>query len=93
MARLELAEEIGGTAASLELVAKFYTMPGIGDELAHVYLARGVRLGEQRLEPTEMMERHILPVDEVLGMIHRGEMSDGPSALAILLALPRIGQA
>jgi len=92
MARLELAEEVGGTAESIERVATFYTMPGIGDEVAHVFLARGVALGEQHLEPTEVMERHILTLDEVLGMIERGELADGPSALAILLALPKLRQ-
>jgi ADP-ribose pyrophosphatase len=92
MARLELAEEIGGAAQSIEPVGQFYTMPGIGDEVAHIYLARGVTLGEPHLEPTEVIERHVLPLDDVLGMIERGEMSDGPSALAILLALPKLRQ-
>jgi len=81
MARLELAEEIGGTADSLTLVTRFYTMPGVGDEIAHVYLARGVTLGEPRHEATEIMERHIFPIRDVLAMIHSGELDDGPSAL------------
>jgi ADP-ribose pyrophosphatase len=58
--------------------------------MAHVFLARGVTLGEPHLEPTEVMERHIVTVDQALGMIESGEMSDGPSALAILLAMPHI---
>jgi ADP-ribose pyrophosphatase len=90
MARMELAEEIGGAAETIEPVAKFFTMPGIGNEVAHIFLARGVTLGEAHPEPTEVIERHVLAFDEVLGMIERGEMLDGPSALAILLALPHI---
>ncbi len=90
MARRELTEEIGGIAGQLELVTTFYTMPGIGDEVAHVFLARGVTLGEPQREPTEIMERHILPVEEVVTMIYRGEMADGPSALSILLCLSRL---
>ena len=92
MARIELEEEVGGTAETIEPVATFYTMPGIGDEVAHIFLARGVTLGEQHLEPTEVMERHILALDDVLAMIARGELADGPSALAILLALPKLRQ-
>jgi ADP-ribose pyrophosphatase len=90
MARRELSEEIGGEAESLTLAARFYTMPGVGDELAHVYLARGVTLGEAHLEPTEIMERHILELDSVQQMIYDGTLMDGPSALAVLLCLPLI---
>jgi ADP-ribose pyrophosphatase len=90
MARRELAEEVGGQAQSLEEVARFYTMPGIGDEVAHIFLARGVALGEPRHEPSEVMERHAFPLSAVLSMIHRGELADGPSALAVLLCLPHL---
>src|SRR5574341_256216 len=84
-ARAELAEEIGGEGGTLEHIALFYTMPGISDEAAHIFVARGVVLGEPRHEPSEVMERHIFGWDEVLSMVTRGEIADGPSALAILL--------
>jgi ADP-ribose pyrophosphatase len=89
-ARRELAEEIGGMADRLREVATLYTMPGIGNELAHIFLAEGVLLGEPRHEPSEVMERHIFLRDQVIEMIHRGEIQDGPSALAILLCLPHL---
>ena len=92
MARTELAEEIGGTAQSLERVSQFYTMPGASDEIAHIYLARGVTLGEPKHEPTEIMETHVFPVEDVVAMIHSGEIGDGPSALAVLLCLPRLNR-
>jgi ADP-ribose pyrophosphatase len=90
MARRELAEEIGGQAETLREVRSFYTMPGIGNERAHIYLAEGVTLGEPHHEPSEVMERHILPREEVLAMVMRGDIADGPSALAILLCVPHI---
>jgi ADP-ribose pyrophosphatase len=89
-ARQELAEEIGGPAASLKQVATFYTAAGMSDEIAHVFLARDVVLGTPHHEPTEVMERHVFPVTRVTEMIERGEMADGPSALAVLLCLPRL---
>lgn len=89
-ARQELAEEIGGQAANLEQVATFYTAVGMSDEIAHVFLARGVVLGTPHHEPTEIMERHVFPVARVVEMIRRGEMADGPSALAVLLCLPQL---
>lgn len=85
MARRELLEEIGGTAAELRFVGQFYTMNGIGDEVARVYLATGVELGEANREPTEIMDLRRVPVAEALRMAHAGEISDGPSALALLL--------
>ncbi len=88
MARRELAEEVGGQAASLAKIASFYTMPGIGNERAHIFLARGVTLGEPHHEPSEVMERHLLPVNVVLEMVTGGALQDGPSALAILLCAP-----
>lgn len=85
MAARELREEIGGTAELLEHVAWFYTMNGIGTEVAHVFLARDVRLGKPEREPTEVMETRSLPIAEALRMARAGEITDGPSALALLL--------
>lgn len=88
MARQELREEIGGTAARIERVGQFYTMNGIGTEVAHVFLATGVELGEPHREPTEIMEIKRVPIAEALRMARAGEISDGPSALALLLCEP-----
>ena len=85
MARRELREEIGGTAANLQFVGRFFTMNGIGDEVAHVFLATGVELGEVDRESTEIMELRSVPAAEALRMARAGEISDGPSALALLL--------
>lgn len=88
MARRELKEEAGGSAASIEQISAFYTAPGISDEKSLVFLARDVTLGTPHRESSEVMEVHTLPLDDVLGLIHSGVMRDGPSALAVLLALP-----
>ena len=87
-ARRELREEIGGTAADLRYVGQFYTSNGISNEIAYVYLATGVKLGETRREPTEIMEMRLVPVEEALRMARGGEISDGPSALALLWCEP-----
>jgi ADP-ribose pyrophosphatase len=84
VARRELREEIGGTAAELRYVGQFYTSNGISNEVAYVYLATGVELGETQREPTELMEMQLLRVEEALRMARQGEISDGPSALALL---------
>lgn len=84
----ELREEIGGTAARLDFIADFYSMNGIGDEVAQVYLARGVTLGDPEREPTEHIRLHALPIAEALRLARTGAIKDGPSALAILLCEP-----
>lgn len=92
MARRELREEAGGRAERLEMVGSFYTMPGIGTEIIHVYLAHGVVLGEPEREPSEVMERHLVPLAEGLRMAGAGEIGDGLSTLAILACAPRLGR-
>ena len=84
IARRELLEEVGGTAAELRYIGQFYTSNGISNEVAYVYLATGVELGETQREPTELMDIRLVPVEEALRMAREGEISDGPSALALL---------
>ena len=88
VAHRELQEEVGGTAAELHYVGQFYTSNGISNEVAYVYLATGVELGEAQREPTELMEVRLVPVEEALRMARNGEISDGPSALALLWCEP-----
>lgn len=88
VARRELLEEVGGTASELRYVGQFYTSNGISNEVAYVYLATGVELGETHREPTELMEMRLVPVAEALRMAREGEISDGPSALALLWCEP-----
>lgn len=81
----ELKEEIGGTASAIQYFGRFYTSNGISNEVAHIFIASGVQLGEPKHEPAEVMEIHVIPIEKVLRMAHRNEISDGPSALALLL--------
>jgi 8-oxo-dGTP pyrophosphatase MutT (NUDIX family) len=89
-ARRELLEEIGGVAESLRPVARFFTMNGICNQVAHVFLATGVTLGDPHREPTEIMTVHTVAIARALDMAQGGEIDDGPSALALLLAAPHL---
>jgi ADP-ribose pyrophosphatase len=88
VARRELLEEVGGTAADFRYIGQFYTSNGISNEIAYVYLATGVELGEAHREPTELMEIRLVPVKEALRMAREGDIADGPSALALLWCEP-----
>jgi ADP-ribose pyrophosphatase len=88
VARRELLEEVGGRSADLRYVGQFYTSNGISNEVAHVFLATGVELGEAHREPTELMEMRLVPHKEALRMAREGKVTDGPSALALLWSEP-----
>jgi ADP-ribose pyrophosphatase len=83
-ARRELLEEIGGTASDLRYIGQFYTSNGISNEVAYVYLATDVELGAAHREPTELMDLRLVPAGKAVRMAREGEISDGPSALALL---------
>ncbi|HSR35509.1 MAG TPA: NUDIX hydrolase [Anaerolineae bacterium] len=88
VARRQLAEEVGGTAADFGYVGQFYTSNGIFKEIAYIYITAGVDPGEAHREPTELMETRLVPVDEALKMAREGEVSDGSSVLALLWCKP-----
>ena len=88
----ELKEEVGGAAKELHHIGHFYTSNGISNEVAHVFLAVGVHLGETSHEPAEIIEVHLRPAELVFNMARNFEISDGPSALALLLCEQHVRQ-
>ncbi len=89
-ARHELREEVGGDCQELIYLARFYSSSAHITLSCDVFLATGVTLGEQQLEETELLQRLVLPAREVLAMARRGEVAEGQSAYALLLAEPHI---
>lgn len=89
-AREELREEVGGVAGELEYIGRFYLANGICNELGHIYLGTGVTLGTPQHEAAEVMEVHQFSIAEALRMARAGEITDGPSALALLLCAERL---
>lgn len=89
-AAVELAQEAGGTAESWEYIGRFYVANGICDEVGHIFLARGVTLNETAHEPAEVMTVYRFSRAQALAMAQDGRISDGPSALALLLCAGKI---
>lgn len=89
-ARVELREEVGGVAGQLEYIGRFYLANGICNEAGHIFLATGVTTGETRHETAEVMSVHHKPIAEALAMARAGVITDGPSALALLLCAERL---
>lgn len=86
-ARRELEEETGYRADRLIDLGKYAASSGISDEEFSVFLALDVRAdGVLRREITEEIEIELIPLVDLRAMVLRGEITDAPSALAILLA-------
>ncbi len=89
LAKHELEEEVGGSSDNWLYVGSFNTGASTFEELAHIVLARGVRLDRQpRREPAEIIEVHLVPIERALEIARSGEMTDGHSALALLRCEP-----
>jgi 8-oxo-dGDP phosphatase len=91
-ARRELLEEAGYLAADWQVLADFFTSPGITSERLRVYLARGlVRVPDAEREYVpDHEEAHLTiewaPVDEVVSRILAGDLHNGVMMIGVLAA-------
>jgi ADP-ribose pyrophosphatase len=85
-ARRELKEETGYTAAEIFPLSTFFTTPGFTDERIHLFAATGLEPGQSELESDEFVELHPFRLAATIRMIESGEIVDGKSMIALLLA-------
>ena len=91
-AKRELTEETGLMAESWEPMGAVTPVPGYSDERIHLFLARHLTPCRQSLDPDEVIEVHSIPLQEVVAMIHAGEIEDAKTIVAIFHALHRLGR-
>jgi 8-oxo-dGTP pyrophosphatase MutT (NUDIX family) len=91
-ARRELLEEAGYLAADWQVLADFFTSPGITSERLRVYLARGLRRvpdAEREYVP-DHEEAHLriewAPLDVVVSRILGGNLHNGVMMIGVLAA-------
>jgi len=89
-ARRELEEETGYVANEFIELGKVHILPAYSDELIHLYLARGLSLTKQNLDPDEIIKVVEYPLDQALQMIETGKISDALTILALQWAWLRI---
>jgi len=92
-AERELEEEVGVTAAKLELLAEFYVSPGFLTERMHVFLASGLTKTAQNLETDEIIEIERYTFPQALEMIRNGEIEDAKTIAGLMLAGATYGHA
>jgi ADP-ribose pyrophosphatase len=88
-ARRELTEEIGYEATSLDKLAEILPAPGYTDEHIHIFLAKGLKLAEQKLEDDEVLELQPTAFATALEMIVAGEIQDAKTIVGLLLTSVR----
>ena len=90
MCQRELEEETGYIAEEFIELGKVHILPAYSDELIHLYLARGLSLTEQNLDPDEIIKVVEYPLDEALKMIEAGRITDALTILALQWAWFRL---
>ncbi|MDO4565783.1 MAG: NUDIX hydrolase [Oscillospiraceae bacterium] len=82
----ELKEETGCTAEKIDYVGVMYPSPGFSAEKLYMYIATGLKKGEQALDEDEYLTLSLLPLKEAAERALAGEFKDGKTALLLLAA-------
>ena len=85
-AKRELEEETGLTAGSWVHLMDLLTTPGFSDEVIGLYLARDLRPGRSHPDDDEFLNVVKVPFADLAAAVRRGEIPDGKTAVATLLA-------
>jgi ADP-ribose pyrophosphatase len=79
----ELEEETGYIAEHFVELSQVDIIPAYSDEKIHIFLARGLKQSEQKLDIDEIIEIVKYPFEETLKMSERGQISDALTILAL----------
>ena len=83
-AKRELLEETGLTATNWTELQRMHLSNSVSDELAIIYVARGLTMGVAAPEETEDLQLRKLPFEEAYQMVLDGTITDSMSVAAIL---------
>jgi len=83
-AKRELAEESGLTASKFTEIQRMHLSNSVSDELAIIYVAQGLHMGQASPEDTEELVIKKLPFPEAYDMVINGTITDSMSVAGIL---------
>jgi ADP-ribose pyrophosphatase len=92
-AHRELEEEIGVTAANVELLTEFFVSPGFLTEKMYVYLATELNETAQNLEIDELIEIERVTFPQAFDLIRSGGIPDAKTIVSLIFAGTRLGHA
>lgn len=87
----ELKEEVGAECESFEYLGVMYPSVAYLTEKIHMYLATGLTFGEQSLDEDEFLDVEKMPLSKAVEMVLNGEIKDGKTQTALLLAAKKLG--
>lgn len=82
----ELKEETGYEAEEMIYLGEYYPTCAYSDETIHMYLAKGLHRGEQKLDDDEFVDVIKVPLKTLIAQIMAGEIKDGKTQTALLKA-------
>jgi ADP-ribose pyrophosphatase len=86
----EIREETGYAAGKLEKLGEFFLAPGYSTEFMVVYLATDLKLDPLPGDQDEFITLQAIPIEQAYKMARNGEVMDGKSLAALLLAQSRL---
>lgn len=82
----ELKEETGAVPDTLLPMGIILPAPGCYGERLHLFLARGLHMGEQQPDEDEFLRMERIPFSEMVHRVMNGEIEDAKTAVAVLKA-------
>ncbi|RPJ26255.1 MAG: NUDIX hydrolase [Chloroflexi bacterium] len=86
----EIREETGMEAGQLQKVGEFYLAPGYSTEFMAVFLATDLKENPLQADDDEFLQVEKIPLKKAIEMAEHGEVPDGKSLAALLLAKPHL---
>ncbi|WP_075188361.1 NUDIX domain-containing protein [Teredinibacter haidensis] len=83
-AKRELEEETGLKARDWSELMTIHQSNSVSDEVAKLYVAKGLYEGRQQLEATEDITVEKMPLTKAIDMVKNGEITDALSVAALL---------
>ena len=80
----ELREEIGAQPEEFIYLGCLLASPGFSGEVLHMYLARGLKFGEQHLDADEFLEVRHADFETLVQRVMTGELTDAKTVACIL---------
>ena len=82
-ARRELEEETGYAAAEIVPLGRTHILPAYSDEVIHLFLAHDLTPTASRPDPDEIIRTRAYPLEQLMGMIAGGEITDALTILSL----------
>ena len=82
----ELKEETGAVPNTFLPLGRISPAPGCYGEVLHLFLAKGLHMEEQHLDPDEFLNVERIPFNEMVHRCLNGEIEDAKTVAAVLKA-------